>query len=475
MFWRRKKKKNNNRRELYEQIERKQQMSEAPKKDNTFEIHKPKKGDPTLNDVILNPETLSRIKDAMDFIKNKKAYEEIGAKLPSGILLYGSPGTGKTLTAKAIATECGYNFINANCSEFSDKYIGVASKRIRKLFKTARENTPCIIFMDEIDSIGSKRNNSGEGSDNERNNTLNALLAELDGFKENKDIFILASTNRLDSLDSALTRSGRFDRKINIDLPSKDNRKKIFELYLNKVKKEDGIKIDNLVALTTGSSGADIAKFVNEACIRAIREGRKAINMEDLDTVITEDATGLKGTIKLNDFDKKVTALHEVGHAVITRAFDKSKEVKKINIIPSEGSLGYVLSNPKEDRYLFSEEDLRNRIKTLMAGRVAEEIFFGKKFTGASNDLQRSTDIAINIVNHYGMIDDMLLVNHKSNDSKVMEYVINILNEEKEIVEKYIKENKDKIESIANTLYEKEELTDSEFEELFNEHNLPIV
>jgi len=361
-----------------------------------------------FDDVAGVPEAAEELKEVITFLKEPKKFENLGAKVPKGVLLIGPPGTGKTLLAKAIAGESGVPFLSISASEFVELFVGVGASRVRDLFSKAKEKSPCIIFIDEIDSIGRQRGSGIGGGNDEREQTLNQLLTEMDGFASaDKPVIVLAATNQPEVLDAALLRPGRFDRQVLVDRPDLSGRKTILEIYTKKVKLADSIDLDSIAQATSGFAGADLANMVNEAALLAARAKRKSVEQQDLSEAIERVVAGLeKKSRVLQDDEKKVVAYHEVGHAIVGHLMPGGSKVAKISIVPrGMSALGYTLQLPTEERFLNSKEELKGQIATLLGGRSAEEVVFGKITTGASNDLQRATDIAEQMVGTFGMSD----------------------------------------------------------------------
>ena len=366
----------------------------------------------TFADVAGVDEAKDELTEIVDFLKSSERYTEIGARIPKGVLLVGPPGTGKTLLSKAVAGEAGVPFFIISGSEFVELFVGAGAARVRDLFEQAKKNAPCIIFVDELDAIG--KSSSGSmgvvGGNDEREQTLNQLLTEMDGFaSKDKPVIVLAATNQPEVLDAALLRPGRFDRQVLVDRPDLSGRKTILEIYANKVKLADGVDLDRIAQATSGFAGADLANLVNEAALLAARAKRTQVEQKDLGEAIERVVAGLeKKSRVLQDDEKKVVAYHEVGHAIVGHLMPGGSKVAKISIVPrGMSALGYTLQLPTEERFLNSREDLEGQIATLLGGRSAEEIVFGKITTGAANDLQRATDIAEQMVGTYGMSDTL--------------------------------------------------------------------
>jgi len=366
----------------------------------------------TFADVAGVDEAKDELTEIVDFLKSSERYTEIGARIPKGVLLVGPPGTGKTLLSKAVAGEAGVPFFIISGSEFVELFVGAGAARVRDLFEQAKKNAPCIIFIDELDAIGKSRSGSMGvvGGNDEREQTLNQLLTEMDGFaSKDKPVIVLAATNQPEVLDAALLRPGRFDRQVLVDRPDLSGRKTILEIYAKKVKLADGVDLDGIAQATSGFAGADLANLVNEAALLAARAKRTKVEQQDLGEAIERVVAGLeKKSRVLQDDEKKVVAYHEVGHAIVGHLMPGGSKVAKISIVPrGMSALGYTLQLPTEERFLNSREDLQGQIATLLGGRSAEEIVFGKITTGAANDLQRATDIAEQMVGTYGMSDTL--------------------------------------------------------------------
>ena len=365
----------------------------------------------TFADVAGQDEAKESLEEIIDFLHNPQKYTAIGAKLPKGALLVGSPGTGKTLLAKAVAGEANVPFFSISGSDFVEMFVGVGASRVRDLFKEAAKVAPCIIFIDEIDAIGRTRDSRFGGND-EREQTLNQLLAEIDGFDSSKGVVILAATNRPEILDKALLRAGRFDRRIIVDRPNLQGRLETLKVHTKKIKLAEDVDLQKLAQATAGAVGADLANLVNEAALRAVRQGRKAVNQQDLlvsfETVIA--GTEKKNTV-LTDMEKRMVSYHEVGHALVAALEKHSDPVSKITIVPhTSGALGYTMQTPEEEKFLSTAAELRVELRTLLGGRAAEQVVFGEKTTGASNDIRRATDLAKHMVTQYGMSDQLGLM-----------------------------------------------------------------
>lgn len=428
--------------------------------------------------------------EIVDYLHDPKKYSAIGAKLPKGVLLVGPPGTGKTLLAKAVAGEAGVPFFSISGSEFVEMFVGMGAAKVRDLFKQANEKAPCIIFIDEIDAIGQKRNTSGLGGNDEREQTLNQLISEMDGFDGTKGVVILAATNRPEILDSALLRPGRFDRRIQVELPDLQGREAILRVHARNIVTEGDINYGIIAKMTAGASGAELANIVNEAALRAVRMGRKSIKQEDLEeSVETVIAGAQKKNSVLTVQDKKVIAYHEVGHALVAALQTNSAPVTKITIVPrTSGALGYTMQVEEGNKVLMSKQEILNKIATYTGGRSAEELIFGYEnvTTGASNDIEQATRLARSLVTRYGMTDDFDMVatetvqNHylggdtslicaQETASRIDIRVVEIVKEAHKKAYELLKENKSKLNKIAEYLLEKETITGEEFMKLLSE------
>ena len=357
-------------------------------------------------------EAEENLQEIVDYLHNPEKYREIGASMPKGVLLVGPPGTGKTMLAKAVAGEADVPFFSMSGSEFVEMFVGMGASKVRDLFRQAKEKAPCIVFIDEIDAIGQKRNSGNLGGNDEREQTLNQLLTEMDGFEGNSGVIILAATNRPESLDPALTRPGRFDRRVPVELPDLQGREAILKVHAKKVKVEDNIDYSAIARMASGASGAELANIVNEAALRAVRDGRKAASQTDFEESIEVVIAGYqKKNSILTDQEKKIVAYHEIGHALVAAKQTNSAPVQKITIIPrTSGALGYTLQVDEGNHYLMNKEELENKIATLTGGRAAEEVAFGSVTTGASNDIEQATKLARAMITRYGMSDDFDMV-----------------------------------------------------------------
>ncbi len=444
----------------------------------------------TFNDVAGQEEAKESLVEIVDFLHNPGKYSKIGAKLPKGALLVGPPGTGKTLLAKAVAGEAKVPFFSLAGSDFVEMYVGVGASRVRDLFKQAQQSAPCIIFIDEIDAIGKSRDNGRGGVDSEREQTLNQLLAEMDGFDTSKGLFILAATNRPNVLDKALLRPGRFDRRIIVDKPDLKGRIDVLKVHSKGVAMDETVDLEEIALSTSGAVGSDLANMINEAAIMAVKAGRNAISQKDLlESVEVVIAGKEKKDRILSPKEKKTVAYHEVGHALITALEKQAEPVQKITIVPrTMGSLGYVMQVPEEEKYLMTKEELLARIVTLLGGRASEEIVFDSVTTGASNDMEKATDMARSMITQYGMSEKFGLMSLETVENRYLDgratlncsdataaevdnEVKKLLKECYEKAKKLINENRKALDKIAEFLYEKETITGKEFMEIFNSVN----
>ena len=442
-----------------------------------------------FTDVAGEDEAKELLTEIVDFLHNPAKYKEIGASMPKGALLVGPPGTGKTLLAKAVAGEAEVPFFSISGSEFVEMFVGMGAAKVRDLFKQANEKAPCIVFIDEIDTIGKKRDGSGMGGGNdEREQTLNQLLTEMDGFDGSKGVVILAATNRPDSLDPALLRPGRFDRRIPVELPDLQGREEILKVHAKKIKIADSVRFDEIAKAAVGASGAELANIVNEAALRAVRDGRKFATQADFEESIEVVIAGYqKKNRVLSNKEKLIVSYHEVGHALVAAKQTDSAPVHKITIIPrTSGALGYTMQVDEQEHFLMSKEELENKIATFTGGRAAEELIFHSITTGASNDIEQATKIARAMISRYGMSDDfdMVAMENVSNqylggdasltcsfetqtllDKKVVELV----RREHEKATKILSDNIGRLHEIAKYLYEHETITGEEFMKILNE------
>jgi cell division protease FtsH len=432
-------------------------------------------------------EAEENLQEIVDYLHNPEKYREIGASMPKGVLLVGPPGTGKTMLAKAVAGEADVPFFSMSGSEFVEMFVGMGASKVRDLFRQAKEKAPCIVFIDEIDAIGQKRNSGNLGGNDEREQTLNQLLTEMDGFEDNSGVIILAATNRPESLDPALTRPGRFDRRVPVELPDLQGREAILKVHAKKVKVEDNIDYSAIARMASGASGAELANIVNEAALRAVRDGRKAASQTDFEESIEVVIAGYqKKNSILTDQEKKIVAYHEIGHALVAAKQTNSAPVQKITIIPrTSGALGYTLQVDEGNHYLMSKEELENKIATLTGGRAAEEVAFGSVTTGASNDIEQATKLARAMITRYGMSDDFDMVAMETvqnqylggdtslacsaeTQAKIDEKVVELVKQQHEKAVQILTENREKLDELAAHLYEKETITGEEFMNILN-------
>ena len=440
-----------------------------------------------FTDVAGEDEAKENLTEIVEYLHDPDKYKEIGASMPKGILLVGPPGTGKTMLAKAVAGEANVPFFSMSGSEFVEMFVGMGASKVRDLFKQAKEKAPCIVFIDEIDAIGKKRDGQVGGND-EREQTLNQLLTEMDGFEGNNGVIILAATNRPESLDPALLRPGRFDRRVPVELPDLKGREEILKVHARKIKVADNVDFNKIARMASGASGAELANIVNEAALRAVRDGRKFATQADLEESIEVVIAGYqKKNAILTDKEKRIVAYHEIGHALVAAKQTNSAPVQKITIVPrTSGALGYTMQVEEEgNHYLMSKEEMENKIATLTGGRAAEEIAFGSVTTGASNDIEQATKLARGMINRYGMSKDFDMVametvtnQYLGGDSSLtcsMETQTAIDREVVELVKKQhekagqiLLENRAKLDELSQYLYEKETITGEEFMKILN-------
>ena len=440
-----------------------------------------------FEDVAGEDEAKEILKEIVDFLHNPQKYQEIGASMPKGALLVGPPGTGKTLLAKAVAGEAEVPFFSISGSEFVEMFVGMGAAKVRDLFRQANEKAPCIVFIDEIDTIGKKRDNGGMGGNDEREQTLNQLLTEMDGFDGSKGVVILAATNRPDSLDPALLRPGRFDRRVPVELPDLAGREAILKVHAKKVKLGDNIDFNAIARAASGASGAELANMVNEAALRAVRDGRKFVTQADLEESIEVVIAGYQKKNKvLSDKEKLIVSYHEIGHALVAALQTNSAPVTKITIIPrTSGALGYTMQVDEGERNLMSKEEIENKIATFTGGRVAEELIFHSVTTGASNDIEQATKLARAMITRYGMSEEfgMVALETVSNQylggdtslacsqdtaKEIDQKVIETVKTQYEKATKLLTENMAKLHELAKYLYEKETITGEEFMQILN-------
>jgi len=440
-----------------------------------------------FHDVAGEDEAKESLQEIVQYLKDPSQYTAIGAQMPKGILLVGPPGTGKTLLAKAVAGESNVPFFSISGSEFVEMFVGMGASKVRDLFQQAKAKSPCIVFIDEIDAIGGKRSAGSFGGNDEREQTLNQLLTEMDGFEGNSGVIILAATNRPESLDPALLRPGRFDRRIPVELPDLKGREEILKVHAKKVRLADNVNFHTIARMASGASGAELANIINEAALRAVRSGRKVANQQDLEESVETVIAGYqKKNAVLTDKEKATVAYHEIGHALVAALQNHSAPVQKITIIPrTSGALGYTLQVEEHDKYLYTKEDLLNKICTYTAGRAAEEVEFGVITTGASNDIEQATKIARALITQYGMDEQFGMVQLSQRNSrylgdeststcseKTMEEidkrVVALVQEQHDKAVALLLENKDKLNELAQFLYEKETITGEQFMDILN-------
>ena len=446
----------------------------------------------TFRDVAGEDEAKELLTEIVDFLHNPQKYQEIGAICPKGALLVGPPGTGKTLLAKAVAGEAGVPFFSISGSEFVEMFVGMGASKVRDLFKQANEKAPCIVFIDEIDTIGKKRDSQGFAGNDEREQTLNQLLTEMDGFDASKGVVILAATNRPDTLDPALLRPGRFDRRIPVELPDLKGREEILKVHARKIKLGDDVDFNAIARAASGASGAELANMVNEAALKAVRENRKFVTQSDLEESIEVVIAGYqKKNQVLSSKEKLIVSYHEIGHALVAALQTESAPVTKITIIPrTSGALGYTMQVDSEERNLMSREELSNKIATLTGGRCAEELIFGSVTTGASNDIEQATKLARTMITRYGMSDrfGMVALETQANPylggdsslscspetaAEIDRMVVDTVREAYEKAMGLLKDNQGKLHELAKYLYEKETITGEEFMQILTQKQIP--
>lgn len=435
-----------------------------------------------FSDVAGEDEAKESLTEIVDYLHNPDKYTEAGASMPKGILLVGPPGTGKTMLAKAVAGEANVTFFSISGSEFVEMFVGMGASKVRDLFRQAKEKAPCIVFIDEIDAIGQKRNSGISGGNDEREQTLNQLLTEMDGFEGNTGVIILAATNRPESLDPALTRPGRFDRRVPVELPDLAGREAILRVHAKKIKMSEDADLHTIARMAAGASGAELANIINEAALRAVRNGRTVVNQSDLEESIEVVIAGYqKKNAVLSDEEKKVVAYHEIGHALVAAMQSHTAPVQKITIIPrTSGALGYTMQVDTGDKYLLTKEEIENKIATFTGVRAAEEIVFGTYITGASNDIEQATKLARAMITRYGMSDDFDMValetvsgQYLGGDTslacspetqrEIDRKVVELVKRQHEKAKKILKDNRNKLDELAGFLYEKETITGEEF------------
>ena len=437
-------------------------------------------------DVAGEDEAKENLSEIVDYLHDPGKYREIGASMPKGILLVGPPGTGKTMLAKAVAGEADVPFFSMSGSEFVEMFVGMGASKVRDLFKQAKEKAPCIVFIDEIDAIGKKRDGQLGGND-EREQTLNQLLTEMDGFEGNNGVIILAATNRPESLDPALTRPGRFDRRVPVELPDLKGREEILKVHAKKIKIAEDVDFNKIARMASGASGAELANIVNEAALRAVRDGRRFASQADLEESIEVVIAGYqKKNAIMTDHEKHIVAYHEIGHALVAAKQTNSAPVQKITIVPrTSGALGYTMQVEEGNHYLMSKAEIENKIATFTGGRAAEEVVFGSVTTGASNDIEQATKLARAMITRYGMSDDfdmvaMETVNNQylggdtslacsaDTQAEIDRQVVALIKKQHDKAIKILTDNRDKLDELARFLYEKETITGEEFMDILN-------
>ena len=435
-----------------------------------------------FSDVAGEDEAKESLAEIVDYLHNPGKYTDAGASMPKGILLVGPPGTGKTMLAKAVAGESNVPFFSISGSEFVEMFVGMGASKVRDLFSQAKEKAPCIVFIDEIDAIGQKRSGGAMGGNDEREQTLNQLLTEMDGFEGNNGVIILAATNRPESLDPALTRPGRFDRRVPVELPDLAGREAILKVHARKIKPAEDVDFHTIARMASGASGAELANIINEAALRAVRNGRTNVTQADLEESIEVVIAGYqKKNAVLSDQEKKVVAYHEIGHALVAAMQTHSAPVQKITIIPrTSGALGYTMQVETGDKYLMTKQEIENKIATFTGGRAAEEVVFGEITTGASNDIEQATKLARAMITRYGMSDDFDMValetvtnQYLGGDASLAcsadtqkiidDKVVALVKAQHEKAKNLLLANRAKLDVLAQYLYEKETITGDEF------------
>ena len=438
-------------------------------------------------DVAGEDEAKENLQEIVDYLHDPARYKEIGASMPKGVLLVGPPGTGKTLLAKAVAGEANVPFFSMSGSEFVEMFVGMGASKVRDLFKQAKEKAPCIVFIDEIDAIGQKRSGGQMGGNDEREQTLNQLLTEMDGFEGNTGVIILAATNRPESLDPALTRPGRFDRRVPVELPDLKGREAILRVHARKIKVEGDVDYNRIARMASGASGAELANIVNEAALRAVRNGRNRATQADLEESIEVVIAGYqKKNAIMTDHEKRIVACHEIGHALVAAKQTNSAPVQKITIVPrTSGALGYTMQVEEGNHYLMSKEEIENKIATFTGGRAAEEVVFGSVTTGASNDIEQATKLARAMITRYGMSRDfdMVALETVNNQylggdaslacspdtaAEVDRQVVELVKKQHEKAVRILRENREKLDQLSDFLYEKETITGETFMSILN-------
>ena len=440
-----------------------------------------------FSDVAGEDEAKENLAEVVNYLHDPSKYQEIGASMPKGILLVGPPGTGKTMLAKAVAGEANVPFFSMSGSEFVEMFVGMGASKVRDLFKQAKEKAPCIVFIDEIDAIGQKRSGGQYGGNDEREQTLNQLLTEMDGFEGNNGVIILAATNRPESLDPALTRPGRFDRRVPVELPDLKGREAILQVHAKKIKVAEDVDFNKIARMASGASGAELANIVNEAALRAVRDGRRFATQADLEESIEVVIAGYqKKNAIMTDEEKKIVSYHEIGHALVAAMQTHSAPVQKITIVPrTSGALGYTMQIEEGNHYLMSKTEMENKIATLTGGRAAEEVVFQSVTTGASNDIEQATKLARAMITRYGMSDDFDMVALETvnnqylggdaslacsaeTQTKIDQRVVELVKAQHEKAVNILTENRAKLDELAQYLYEKETITGEEFMNILN-------
>ena len=440
-----------------------------------------------FDDVAGEDEAKENLTEVVNYLHDPSKYQEIGASMPKGILLVGPPGTGKTMLAKAVAGEANVPFFSMSGSEFVEMFVGMGASKVRDLFKQAKEKAPCIVFIDEIDAIGQKRSGGQYGGNDEREQTLNQLLTEMDGFEGNNGVIILAATNRPESLDPALTRPGRFDRRVPVELPDLKGREAILQVHAKKIKVAEDVDFNKIARMASGASGAELANIVNEAALRAVRDGRRFATQADLEESIEVVIAGYqKKNAIMTDEEKKIVSYHEIGHALVAAMQTHSAPVQKITIVPrTSGALGYTMQIEEGNHYLMSRTEMENKIATLTGGRAAEEVVFHSVTTGALNDIEQATKLARAMITRYGMSDDFDMVALETvnnqylggdaslacsaeTQTKIDQRVVELVKAQHEKAVNILTENRAKLDELAQYLYEKETITGEEFMHILN-------
>ena len=440
-----------------------------------------------FDDVAGEDEAKENLTEVVNYLHDPSKYQEIGASMPKGILLVGPPGTGKTMLAKAVAGEANVPFFSMSGSEFVEMFVGMGASKVRDLFKQAKEKAPCIVFIDEIDAIGQKRSGGQYGGNDEREQTLNQLLTEMDGFEGNNGVIILAATNRPESLDPALTRPGRFDRRVPVELPDLKGREAILQVHAKKIKVAEDVDFNKIARMASGASGAELANIVNEAALRAVRDGRRFATQADLEESNEVVIAGYqKKNAIMTDEEKKIVSYHEIGHALVAAMQTHSAPVQKITIVPrTSGALGYTMQVEEGNHYLMSKTEMENKIATLTGGRAAEEVVFHSVTTGASNDIEQATKLARAMITRYGMSDDFDMVALETvnnqylggdaslacsaeTQTKIDQRVVELVKKQHEKAVNILTENRAKLDELAQYLYEKETITGEEFMHILN-------